>query len=190
MAQRPFLLTALLAAAATAAPALAAETVAVPGFRSVQLRGGGNVVLRRGPTQRVTLVEGSTAHTKFHVTPDGEFRINACKGRCPLRYKLSIEIQSPSVPGVAVSKGGRIVADGSFPAQGAISAAVNGGGQIDTRTVAARQVSATLNGGGQILVWAEESLFAAVNGGGTVGYRGRPAVSTAINNGGIVSQTR
>jgi hypothetical protein len=132
-------------------------------------------------------VAGSTAYTGFRVTPNGELRIKACNGRCPRRYRLMIEIQSPSVPDVAVSKGGRIVADRGFPAQRQISAVLHGGGQIDTRAVPARDVSAALSGGGQILVWAEQSLNAAVSGGGHIGYRGKPVVTTAIQGSGVVA---
>jgi hypothetical protein len=188
MTLRPIIFFAVLAAAA--APAPAAETVSVPAFRSVQLRGGGSVVLRRGSAQRVTIVQGSTAYTRFHVTPEGQLRIYMCRTRCPRPYNLKIEIQSPSVPGLAISGGGRITADAGFPPQRAIGAAVHRGGQIDTRAVAAREVQAALSGGGQILVWAEQTLDAAVSNGGHIGYRGRPAVRTAVQGGGLVAQDR
>jgi hypothetical protein len=59
-----------------AAPLAAAETVPVPAFRSVELRGGGDIVVRRGPAQ-VTLLQGSTQFTRFWVDPEGQLKIDA-----------------------------------------------------------------------------------------------------------------
>ena len=185
----PFLLVALHAAAA-AAPAAATGPVPVPAFNSVQLRGGGSLILRHGAAQRVRLLEGSTASTSFRVTPEGQLRIHACNGGCPRGYRLTIEIESPSVPGLALSRGGRITVGQGFPAQRRLSAAVRGGGQIDALTVNASDVSAAVSGGGQLLVWAEDSLNAAVSGSGHIGYRGKPSVATAVRGGGLVASVR
>src|SRR5215213_2827078 len=87
------------------APALAVETVPVPVFNSVELRGSGDVVLVPGPVQRVTLLDGSSAYTRFHVDGTGKLRIDACNERCPQHYRLRIEIQAPHVPGVGVHGG-------------------------------------------------------------------------------------
>ena len=160
-----------LAAFAASAPALATEVVPVPAFRSVQLRGGGEVSIRPGPVQRVTIVEGSARITRFRVERDG---------------KLRIDIQSPSAPDVAIAGGGLIRASGGFPAQRQLSAAVMGGGKIDMLAVSAASVNAAVHGGGLISVRPRSSLSAAVNGGGQVRYAGNPTVSSAINGGGSV----
>jgi hypothetical protein len=180
------LFTLAAAAAAAAAPALAAEAVPVPAFRSMELRGGGEVTLRPGPAQRVTLVEGSSAFTKFRVDRNGRLRIDACNRQCPRRYRLRIEIQSPRVPDVGVMGGGAIRAATGFAPQSSVSAAVNGGGSIDLRAVSAVRVSAAVNGGGQISVRPRTHLSAAVNGGGEVRYWGNPQVSMAVHGGGLV----
>ncbi|GAA4723394.1 GIN domain-containing protein [Sphingomonas lutea] len=173
------------AALAAAAPALPAETVNVPGFRAVQLNGGGEVSVRPGPVQRVTLVEGSSQITRFRVDGNGQLRISVCEGRCPQRYRLRVEIQTPRVPDLAISGGGTIRTAGGF-ADDHLAAAVNGGGVIDARAVNAANVTAAVNGGGQILVRAQRHLQAAVNGGGAVRYLGNPAVSMAVRGGGTV----
>ena len=169
-----------------AAPAMATETVPVPAFRSVQLRGGGEVSVVPGPAQRVTLVDGSSQYTRMRVGRDGELRIDACVERCPQQYRLRIEIQSPRVPGLAVSGGGLIATRGSFAAQSNLSVAVNGGGRIDARSVQAGTVSAAVNGGGEAVVNARNLLAAAINGGGMVRYVGRPQIQSAIHGGGLV----
>ena len=63
---------------AVSGPALATELVPVPPFRSVELRGGGNVVVVPGQVQRVTMVDGSTRFTRFRVEADGKLRIDTC----------------------------------------------------------------------------------------------------------------
>ena len=177
------LFTAVLAASA---PALATETVSVPAFRSVQLRGGGEIMLRPGPVQRVTLVEGSSRITRFRVQQDGKLRIDVCDGNCPRNYRLKVEIQSPRAPDVAIAGGGLIRAAGGFAPQGQLSAAITGGGKIDMLGVPANSVNAAIEGGGLISVRARSNLLAAVNGGGEVRYSGNPQVSSAISGGGAV----
>ena len=178
----PLFLTAL----AAAAPAVALENVSVPGFRSIQLRGGGEVSVRPGPVQRVTIVDGSSQFTSVRVDRAGQLRIDACNYRCPQHYRLRIEIQSPRVPDLAVSGGGGIRATGGFAATNHLSTAVNGGGSIDARAVDALDVSAAVNGGGSIAVRPRLSLNAAVSGGGEVRYLGNPRVSMAVQGGGAV----
>jgi hypothetical protein len=173
-------------ALAASAPALATESISVPAFRSVQLRGGGEVMLRPGPVQRVTIVEGSASITRFRVERDGQLRIDVCDGNCPRNYRLRVEIQSPRAPDVAIAGGGLIRATGGFPAERDLSAAISGGGKIDMLAVSAGSVNAAVHGGGLIAVRPRSSLTVAVNGGGEVRYAGNPAVTSAINGGGAV----
>lgn len=179
----PFFTAALLASA----PALASEFVPVPPFNSIQLRGGGVVSVVPGPVQRVTILEGSSQVTRMEVEPSGRLRIDTCNDRCPERYRLRVEIQSPRVPDLAIDGGGQINAAGGFRPQRELSAAINGGGRIDARSVEAADVSAAVNGGGELLVRPRAELSAAVNGGGHVRYWGNPMVSSAIHGGGAVS---
>ena len=174
------------AALAASVPALAVETIPVNGFRSVQLRGGGEVTVRPGPAQRVTIIEGSSRFTTFRVDRSGQLRINVCEGQCPRHYRLRIDIQSPRVPDLAISGGGTIRTAGGFAGEDHLAVAVNGGGSIDARAVAAAVVTAAVNGGGRIAVHPRRSLQAAVSGGGEVRYLGKPQVSMAVNGGGAV----
>jgi hypothetical protein len=172
---------------AAAAPALATELVPVPQFRSVELRGGGSLTVVPGPAERVAILEGSSQFTRMRVENDGKLRIDTCDERCPPMYRLRVEIQSPRVPDLAISGGGTITTASGFRPQQQLSAAVNGGGRIDARAVAAANVSAAVNGGGELLVSPRASLSAAVNGGGHVRYWGNPEVSMAVRGGGAVS---
>jgi hypothetical protein len=174
-------------ALAVSAPVLATELIPVPQFRSVELRGGGVVTIVPGPSQRVTILEGSSNFTQMRVEPDGRLRIDTCNERCPQFYRLRVEIQASRVPDLAISGGGVITANAGFAPQSHLAAAVNGGGKIDARSVEAQTVSAAVNGGGELLVRPERQLSAAVNGGGHVRYWGNPAVSMAVRGGGSVS---
>jgi hypothetical protein len=169
------------------APLVASEVVNVPGFHAVELRGGGKVAVVPGPAQRVTILEGSSQFTRMRVENDGKLKIDTCVERCPASYRLRVEIQSPQVPGLAISGGGQIIAQDGFRPQAQLSTAVNGGGRIDARAVEATSVSAAVNGGGELLVRPRASLSAAVNGGGHVRYWGNPSVSMAVHGGGAVS---
>ena len=170
------------------APAFATELIPVPGFRSVELRGGGDVTLIPSPIQRVTILAGSSAFTSFRVDRDGRLQIDACNERCPHNYNLRIRIESPHVPAVAIHGGGTIRAAGGFASERQLAAAVNGGGTIDLRAVDGVNVAAAVNGGGDIFVRPRSTLSAAVNGGGDIHYLGNPQVSMAVRGGGDVSR--
>ncbi len=176
----------LLPLAIAAVPAIAAETVLVPAFQSVELRGGGDVVYSRGPVQRVIVVSGSTQFTGFRVDGRRKLAIDACNARCPQHYDLRIEIESPTIPDSAVQGGGAITAAPGFGPQANVAVAVDGGGQIDLRSTRIADVAASVAGGGKLLIGPSASLAAAVNGGGEIRYAGDPQVTTAINGGGIV----
>jgi hypothetical protein len=174
-------------ALAASAPALAIENAPVPEFRSVQLRGGGEVVMRPGPVQRVTILEGSSQFTRIYVQRQSQLKIDACNARCPHQYRLRVLIESPTIPPtLAVAGGGTITTAPGFAQQRQLTLAVAGGGVIDTRAAHSDTVTAAVSGGGQIRVRPRSVLTAAVNGGGEIRYWGNPVVTTAIQGGGTV----
>ena len=178
-------------ALAASAPVVAQENISVPGFRSIELKAGGDVSVVPGPVQRVTLVNGSSALTSFRVLRDGKLEIStSCHDRCPREYNLRIRIESPTVPDLAVQAGGTINVQPGFGPQGSISAAVLAGGTIDLRALPVSSASAAINAGGDIFVSPRSSLNAAINAGGEVHYSGDPQLSTAIANGGRISRLR
>jgi hypothetical protein len=168
------------------APAQGAENIPLPPFRSVELRGGGDILIVPSAVQRVTIIRGTSRVTRFRMRERGRLQIDACDTHCPPNYSLQIRIESPQLPDVAIAGGGLIRAAPGFAPQGELSAAIDGGGKIDAGAVDASEVSAAVNGGGQISVRARSSLSAAVNGGGEIRYSGNPQVSSAIHGGGAV----
>jgi hypothetical protein len=180
----PLFAVALLASA----PALASEVVPVPYFDSVELRGGGSIVMVPGPVERVTLIEGSTEFTSFHMERDRQLKIDSCNERCPNHYRLTIQIESPQVPALAVAGGGMITTQSGFRPQSELAAAVRGGGKIDARALDVSDVAAAVDGGGDLLVRARSSLAASVKGGGAIRYWGDPAVAISTRGGGSVER--
>lgn len=181
----------LLAAAASliATAAFAGEVnINVGPFRSIELRGGGQVTVHHGDAQHITLVAGTTNYTSFEIEDGQTLVIDACGHSCPSgEYDLRVDIATPDIKGVAVDGGGEIVGSADLSAQ-RLGTAVNGGGNIDMRAVHADSVNAAVNGGGKIKVYAGSELHAAVSGGGLIQYWGNPRVSSAVSGGGDVRQ--
>ncbi|MGD0145163.1 MAG: DUF2807 domain-containing protein, partial [Rhizomicrobium sp.] len=172
------ILAAAFAGGLVATAAVAQTTVPLANFDSIELRGGGHVVLSHGPQQQVTILKGSTQYTRFEMRDSHKLVIDACNSDCPANYDLEVEIVTPDIHAVAISGGGAIESAPGFPAQGSIAAAVDGGGKIDIRNVEAQNGTAAVNGGGHIEIRANGHLTAAVNGGGKIGYVGNPQVAT------------
>lgn len=160
--------------------------VPVGQFDSVELRGGGHVILRYGTQERVTLVSGSTEFTHFHVEDGRKLVIDACTYDCPSHYDLEVRILTPHVNAIAIRGGGHIESEPGFPVQNAITAAIEGGGHIDLHTIDAVNGTAAVNGGGRISIHVDQHLTAAVNGGGHIGYSGGAELTSAINGGGSI----
>ncbi len=183
--------SALLLSAAlvlAAAQASAGTIVPVAPFNSIELEGGGHIVLRHGAAQQVSLEKGSTQYTQFHIEDGNKLVIQACNESCPHEYDLEIAITTPDIQGVGVSGGGAIESNGTFPDQHSISAAVQGGGRIDVRSMDVANANAAVNGGGHIMVKVERDLTAAINGGGQINYWGNPQVRSAVSGGGEINK--
>lgn len=173
-----------------AVPAIAAETVPVSSFRQIELRGGGNVLVRPAAVQRVTIVEGSSQVTTARVDRDGRLRIDACNAQCPRNYRLRVLVDTPSIEALAIKGGGNIVAARGFRNQSNLAAAIMGGGRLDARDIASTHVAAAVNGGGELIVSPVADLAAAVRGGGAIRYYGNPRVSSVTSGGGSIARAR
>ena len=182
----PMIALALLAAAPS--------ELALPPFTSIEVAGGGHVVLKQGPVQRVRLLQGDTAISRVAVEREprggGRLVVRPCDERCPRQYKLVVEVTSPRVGAVAVRGGGLIEASGGTAPARSMAAAVSGGGRIDLRAVETQNMAASVRGGGQILTRVRDSLSASVAGGGEVRYWGDPSVSQVVRGGGAVTKGR
>jgi Putative auto-transporter adhesin, head GIN domain len=182
------LLAAAVAGIVVVSPAR--TVVPVEKFTAVELHGGGTVTIRQGPLQRVTLISDNPKVVGLKVTErdhGGRLIINSCRGFCIGGHYLEVEIETPELNGAAIRGGGAIHAEGAFPSQGAVAAAIHGGGEIDIKDVPAQSASASIMGGGKIVVAAQTNLSASIMGGGAIQYAGHPAVNSSIHGGGAVS---
>lgn len=199
---RSILMAAAILPAATASSATA-QPIALPKFEAVELKGGGGeVILRHGPSQRVTLLSGDPRITRLEVPPQivqrvgkdtitngGEtLVINGCNGDCPRGYHPKIEVVSPHVSGIAASSGGKVIAVGGFPTQSSIGVAAMSGGEIDIRAMAVRSVGAHASGGGIIRTRPLANLGASAGAGGQIIYSGNPKTGVHVDTGGSVTR--
>ncbi len=168
-------------------PALAGTVIPLDHFSSVKVSDGGEVIIRHGAVQQVTLVKGSTEFTDFDVR-DGKLDIVTCKQRCPHNYSLEIDIVMPKITAVAAEDGGSIETQGTFPAQEKLAAWANDGGRVDVRAITASQADAKADDGGDILIRAGSILNASAEDGGSVQYWGNPIVNRTVDDGGSVEK--
>jgi len=173
---------ALLTAPGAAAPA---PRRTAP-FRSVELRNGGEVLIRHAARQSVTF---ASERSRARVV-EGRLVLENCPGRCGHGDRTRVTILTPVLDGVAVSNGGAIRVEGNFPRQPSLSASVAQGGTIDIRDMRAAGVAASISQGGRIFTRPLESLTASVRSGGRIAYWGDPSVQRAIAGGGIVERGR
>jgi len=167
--------------------ALLSTVITVGQFRSVESHNGGSVILRHGPVQRVTLVEGDPRYSRIRVAGD-RLVIEKCEPDCPRGYRHQVEVVTPEISAVSVSNGGTLQSIGAFPAQAAIEAHVEQGGTLDIRAIPADTVDASVYSGGRIFTNPRQSLKAGVESGGVVMYWGDPRVRKSIRGGGIVAK--
>lgn len=160
-------------------------SVQLSSFRAVELRNGGRVTLRAGPTQRVTFLKGSPDQTQIAVSRD-RLVIDKCGGKCTRRYELEIEIITPELTGLTVAHGGTIQSQGNFPRQAGITVNVDNGGTIDVRSMSVESVAASVLSGGRIYVKPLTGMIASVVDGGNITHWGNAPVKSSIEHGGVV----
>lgn len=181
--------TLLIAILALAAPPASSQPVGAEpaaAFQSIELRGGGTVTVRYGPTRQVVVRD---ANPDRPIRADGAtLLIDRCSGECRRGHRIAVEVVTPELGRVAVSDGGRIELVGDFPRQAAIAASVSSGGTIDIRPIEAARVTAAVEQGGRILARAGRQLTASVSDGGNVTYWGDASVTSSIRRGGVVER--
>ena len=178
----------ILSAVAFVSSSVAATAIPVGSFDSIALSDGGRVVVRYGPVQRVSMIQGDPSYTRVRVD-DERLVIESSDGRCPRGYRLEIEVVTPRLTALSVSNGGTVQTAGAFPGVGSLSLAVENGGTVDARSIVADRVNAAVDQGGRIFTTARDSLRAAVDSGGVITYWGDVKdVRESVRHGGVVSR--
>jgi hypothetical protein len=172
-----------------AVSATAGTVVPLSSFRALDLHGGGDVVLKHGPVQRVTILKGSLQYSELRVV-NGTLDVSACASwwRCPPGYDFKVEIVTPMLSTVAVHGGGNLTTEGPFPQQDKLSLDIHGGGDADLRAIPVRNATVSVHGGGDLKLTATGALSGSVEGGGDVTYWGHPKqLAVATHGGGDIS---
>lgn len=179
-------ITAAAASLILSGAALAGTDIAVPAFNGINIHGGGRVVLRHGPVQRVTVVKGDVSKADIHISGK-MIDISPCKNWCWNVKPFEVEIVAPEIVDLEVHGGGDLEATGDFPRQAVLNIRVHGGGDLDARAIPADAVNAKVHGGGDARVKALSSINAEVHGGGDLSYTGNPAhISSQTHGGGSI----
>jgi hypothetical protein len=179
---------AVLSAIAFVSSGAAPTVIPVGQFRSVELHDGGNVIVRHGPTQRVTILMGDARYTRIRIAGGQRLVIEKCQPECPSGYRHQIEVITPEISAISVANGGTVQSVGAFPVQATIAAAVEQGGTIDIRSIPADTVDASVHQGGRIFTHPRETLAATIASGGGITYWGDPRVKRIVRNGGAVAR--
>jgi hypothetical protein len=180
------LLPALALAVLVPSAALAAQDIKVSPFKSIELHGGGQAILRHGDRQRVVLIKGDAKIAEIRVVVGGKLVLSPCRDWCWGEHTLEVEVTTLSIAAIAVHGGGDLKAQAGFPKQPSLDLSVHGGGDADVRALPADNVSVEVHGGGDARVRAERTLKADVHGGGEVRFWGHPRVTSSTHGGGSV----
>jgi uncharacterized ubiquitin-like protein YukD len=183
-----FLTIAVLSTIALASSGAAQTVIPLTQFRSVELHDGGQVFLRHGSTQRVTVLSRDLRCTRVQVADGQRLVILNRVGECPRNHQLQIEVITPEIAAISVSDGGTVQSLGAFPVQGAIDANVEQGGTIDIRAIPADVVDASVDSGGRIFTNPRKTLAATVVSGGIITYWGDVHVKRSVRDGGVVAR--
>lgn len=166
----------------------------VPAFRSVDLAGSINVVIRVGEPRSVRIYGDDNLIDR--VTTDVSSTtlvIGTTPGSYATTGLMRVEVTVPSLNKLTLS--GTVMATGiegprltlTIPGSGVVRASgsteeldatVSGSGQAELDGVDARVVQAVVSGSGEIVVTAVESLDASVPGSGSIVYTGEPTSVT------------
>ncbi|HYJ29873.1 MAG TPA: DUF2807 domain-containing protein [Allosphingosinicella sp.] len=184
---KTFFAAAVLLAASV--PASAQTPVRVGAFDSLELRGGGEVIVRFGRVQSVTITGGDPNLASIMVDSEGDLVIRPCRTSCR-NQRLRVEVVTPRLDAIAIDGGGQVRTEAGFAPRGTVALAINGGGSLDARTMPADTVAAAITGGGRIRTAPVRTLAAAVHGGGAITYTGNPRTTVSINGGGTVTRDR
>ncbi len=175
---------------AASAPALATENVPVS---PVQRHGASRRrrgPVRKGPVQRVTIVEGSSQFTAIRVLSHGHLRIDACNASCPHTISPENHRREPHRTRPRGRRRGQDHRDRGFRRPAAADRCRERRRHDRRAALNADAATAAVHGGGEIKLRALRVLTAAVNGGGTIRYWGDPEVTSAISGGGTVRRGR
>ena len=178
----------------------------VSAFRSVDLAGSNNIVIRVGEEQSVVVKADDNlldrVTTEVH---SGTLVIANTPGSFTTKSPMRVEIDVPALDALTLSGSGNIVVSGvdakrlavSLPGSGTLAGdgtatrldvTVGGSGMVQLTRLVASDVRADVSGSGSIFVTATKRLDASVSGSGAILYAGSPSnVTSDITGSGAIT---
>ena len=178
----------------------------VSAFRSVDLAGSNNVVVRVGERQSVVVKADDNLLDRVTTeVQSGTLVIANTPGSFTTKSPMRVEIDVPALDAVTLSGSGNIVVTGvdakrlvvHLPGSGTLTGdgaathldiAVGGSGMVQLTRLVASDVRADVSGSGSIFVTATKRLDASVSGSGAILYAGSPPnVTSNITGSGAIT---
>jgi hypothetical protein len=178
----------------------------VAAFKSVELAGSNNVVIRVGEQQSVVVKADDNLLDRVTTeVRSGQLVIANTPGGFTTKSPMSVEIGVPTMDALMLSGSGNIVVDGieaeslkvTLPGSGTLTGSgtakrldvtVSGSGTMQLTQLVANDVRALVGGSGSIFITATNSLDASVTGSGAILYAGSPQdVTKSITGTGAIA---
>ncbi|MAK60767.1 MAG: hypothetical protein CMK09_07295 [Ponticaulis sp.] len=155
--------------------------------KSVSLRGGGEIIIKRGD---VHAFENTGTSEGWQYGYDDGGIVVGCDKDCRRSGDASATVYMTELEDIALTGGGSMRTEGQFDHVRELNLAITGGGEIQAETAPADEVNVSIVGGGEISVAAERELNVSIVGGGQINYLGSPEINRSIIGGGSVERIR
>lgn len=193
-------------AAGTGSGVAATQARALPAFRTVDLAGDNNVIVRVGATQSVVVHADNNLLSRVTTrVRSGHLIIGTTPGNLKAKAPMFVTVSLPSIDAIRLQGDGNITAVGinsrslivALPGSGVIHATgatthlavtIGGEGTALLGNLMAHNARVAISGDGSIMLTATRSVSASISGSGTILYGGSPAhVSKAITGSGTIT---
>ncbi len=184
----------------------ATQARSVTPFRSIDLAGSNNVVIRVGGKQSVLVrADDNLLDRVTTEVQSGELVIANTPGSLTAKSPMSVEVNVPTLTALTLTGSGNIVVDDiraenlkvRLPGSGTLTGSgtatrldvtVSGSGAVQFTRLVANDVSAGVSGSGSIFITATKTLDASVSGSGVIIYVGNPQdVTKSVTGSGAIT---
>jgi hypothetical protein len=174
-------------------------------FRSVELAGSNNLVIRVGQKQSVVVRADDNLLDRITTqVQSGKLVIGNTPGSLTTKSPMSVEVGVPALTALTLTGSGNIAVSGidarsltvTLPGSGTLTGSgtatrlavtVAGSGIVQFLPLVAKHVRALVSGSGSIFATATKSLDASVSGSGSILYTGSPQqVTKSVTGSGAI----
>ena len=179
------------------------EARKVGNFTKIRSEGSVDVVATIGAKSDLKVTADDNLIKLVKTRVDGDTLVVTCEGNYSTKNRIDVVFSVPTLKAASIRgssdiainglKGGdfdaSIAGSGDLSATGsvgALSAAIDGSGDIDFAKVNARSGNVSISGSGDIKVRTDGNLSVSINGSGDVTYFGNARVTKSINGSGDI----